>query len=105
MTEVIEHANKERPIMGVIAYADDFIVSSDSGAADRVWDETTTALSRIGLEIDQSKSCCTCKEESSWRHKTLTYKKVIVVLGTESTEWNFDCGGRTGYDTGTEETG
>ena len=87
MTEIIEHANKDKPIMGVIAYADDFIVSSDSGEADRVWDETTTALSGIGLEIDQSKSCYTSKE-SSWRHKTLTYKKVIVVLGTESTEWN-----------------
>ena len=88
MTEIIEHANKEKSITGAIAYADDFVVSSDNVEADRVWDETTKALSEIGLEIDQSKSCYTTKEESSWRHKTLTYKKVVVVLGTESTEWN-----------------
>ena len=85
---VIEHGNREKPIMGIVAYADDFVVSSDNVEADRVWDETTMALGEIGLEIDQSKSCCTSKEESSWRHTTLTYKKVIVVLGTESTEWN-----------------
>ena len=88
MTEVIEHANREKPIMGVIAYADDFVVSSDEVEADRVRDETTTALGEIGLEFDQSKSCYTRKVESSWRHKTLEFKKEIVVLGTETTEWN-----------------
>ena len=39
----------------------------------------------IGLEIDQSKSCYT---RVGWSHKTLAYKKGIVVLGTEATEWN-----------------
>ena len=42
--------------MGIIALAGDFIVSSEGGKADCVWDETTGALGEIGLEIDQSKS-------------------------------------------------
>ena len=88
MTEVIERVNKESLTMGVIAYADDFVVSSDEGEANRVWDETTKALSEIGLEIDQAKSCYTSSEETRWKHKTLKFKKEIVVLGTEATEWN-----------------
>ena len=88
MKEVIERTNREKQIMGVIAYADDFIVSSDEGEADRVWEETTKALDEIGLEIDQNKSCYTRKGETGWRHKTLKFKKEIVVLGTETTEWN-----------------
>ena len=88
MKEVIEHANRKKPAMGVIAYADDFIVSSDEGDADRVWDETTKALGDIGLEIDQNKSCYTRKGETRWRHKTLKFKKEIVVLGIETTEKN-----------------
>ena len=36
MKEVSELTNRERPIMGVIAYADDFIVSSEEGEADKV---------------------------------------------------------------------
>ena len=63
-------------------------MSSDRGEADRVWDETTKTLSEIGLEIDQNKSCYTMKGEISWRHKTLNFKKEIVVLGTEATEKN-----------------
>ena len=88
MKEVSELTNRERPIMGVIAYADDFIVSSEESEADKVWDETTKALGEIGLEIDQNKSCYTRKGETRWRHKTLKFKKEIVVLGTETTEKN-----------------
>ena len=36
MTEVMEQTNKERLVMGLISYADDFIVSSDGGKADCV---------------------------------------------------------------------
>ena len=103
MTEVIEHANKEKPIMGMVAYADDFVVSSDNVEADRVWDETTMALGEIGLEIDQSKSCYTSKEESSWRHKTLTYKKSDCGTGNRINRMELDGGGRNGHDTGTED--
>ena len=74
--------------MGVIANADDFIVCSDEDDADRIWDETTSALGVIGLEIDQNKSCYTRKGETRWRHKTLKFNKEIVVLGTEATEKN-----------------
>ena len=88
MKEVIEHANREKPAMGVVAYADDFIVCSEEEDADRVWDETTRALGDIGLEIDQSKSCYTRKGKTSWIHKTLKFKNEIVVLGTETTEKN-----------------
>ena len=89
MTEVMEQANREGPVMGTIAYADDFIVSFEGGEADRVWDETTGGLGEIGLEIDQSKSCFSIKEATTgWNHKTLAFKKEIVVLGTEATEWN-----------------
>ena len=44
MSEVTEQANREGPVMRTIAYADDFIVSSEGGKADCVWDETTGAL-------------------------------------------------------------
>ena len=37
------NTNQERPVVGIIAYADDFIVSSDGDEADRVWDRTTVA--------------------------------------------------------------
>ena len=80
MTEVMEQANRERPVMGLISYASDFIVSSDGDEADR-------NLGRDDLEIDQSKSCCTTKETMGWSHKTPAFKKKIVVLGTEATEW------------------
>ena len=88
MSEVMEQANREGPVMGIIAYADDFIGSSEGGKADCVWDETTGALGEIGLEIDQSKSCHTTKATMGWSHKTLAFGKEIVVLGTEATEWN-----------------
>ena len=88
MKEVIEQTNRERPIMGVISYADDFIVSSEEIEVDKVWDETTKALGVIGLEIDQNKSCYKRKGETRWRHKTLKFKKEIVVLGTGTTEKN-----------------
>ena len=88
MTEVMEQANRKRLVMGLISYADDFIVSSDGDEADRVWNETTGALGEIGLEIDQSKSCYTSKAKTGWNHKTLAFKKEIVILGTEATEWN-----------------
>ena len=74
--------------MGRIACADDFMVSSEGGKADCVWDERTGALGEIGLEIDQSKSCYTTKATMGWSHKTLAFKKEIVVLGAEATEWN-----------------
>ena len=88
MTEVMEQTNKERPAMGLISYADDFVVSSDGYEADRIWNETTGALGEIGLEIDQSKSCYTSKVKTAGKHKTLAFKKEIVVPGTEATEWN-----------------
>ena len=88
VAEVTEQANREGPVMGIIAYADDFVVSSEFGKADCVWDETTGALGEIGLEIEQSKSCYTSKHKASWSHKTPAFKKEIVVLGTEATEWN-----------------
>ena len=47
MSEVMEQANREIPVMGPIPYADDFMVSSDGGKADCVWDETTGALAEI----------------------------------------------------------
>ena len=53
MSEVMEQANREGPVMGLIAHADDFIVSSEGEEADRVWDETAGALGEIGLEIEQ----------------------------------------------------
>ena len=87
MTEVMEQANTERPV-GLISHADDFIVSSDGDEADRIWDETTGALGEIGLEIDQSKSCYTSKVKTGWNHRTLAFKKEIVVPGPEATEWN-----------------
>ena len=49
--------SKQRLVMGLISYADDFLVSSEVDEADRIWVETTGALDEIGLEIDQSKSC------------------------------------------------
>ena len=88
LMEVMEQTNQERRVMGIIAYADDFIVSSDGDEADKVWDRTTVALGEIGLEIDQSKSCYTCSAEVRRKHKTLAFKKGIVALGTEATEWN-----------------
>ena len=87
MTEVMEQANRERLVMNLISYADDFTVSSDGDEAVRVRDETTDGLGEIGLEIDQSKSCYTSKTKIGWNHKTLAIKKEIVVLGTEATEW------------------
>ena len=104
MTEVIEHVNREKPIMGMIAYADDFVVSSDDVEADREWDETTTALGEIGLEIDQSKSCYTSKEESSWRHNTHIQKRDCGA-GNRNNGLELDGGGRNGSDTGTETSG
>ena len=86
MSEVMEQANREGLVMRIIAYADDFIVSSEGGKADCVWDETTCALGEIGLEIGQSKSCHTSKATMGWSHKTLAFKKEIVVLGTEAIE-------------------
>ena len=74
--------------MGIIAYADDFMVSSEGEKADCAWDKTTGALGEIGLEIDQTKSCYTTKATLGWSHKTLAFKKEIVVLVTEATEWN-----------------
>ena len=53
-----------------------------------MWGETTGALGEIGLEINQSKSCYTTKATMGWSHKTLAFKKEIVVLGIEATEWN-----------------
>ena len=88
MSEVMEQANREGPVMGIIAYADDFLVSPEGGKADNVWDETTGALGEIGLEIDQTKSCYTTKATTGWNHKTLAFKKEVVVLGTEATKWN-----------------
>ena len=88
MSEVMEQANREGPVMGILAYAEEFIVSSEGGKADSVWDETTGALAEIGLEIDQSKSCYTTKATMGWSHRTLAFKKEMVVLGTEATEWN-----------------
>ena len=85
LLDFLEQANKERPVMGLISYADDIIVSSDGDEADRVWDETTGALGEIGLEIDQSKSCYTSKAKTGCNHKTLAFKKEIVA---EATEWN-----------------
>ena len=35
-------------------------------------------------KIDQSKSCCTSKAKTGWNHKTLAFKKEVVVLGTEA---------------------
>ena len=84
----MEQINKERPVMGLISYADDFIVSSDGDEADKIWDETTGALAEIGLDIDQSKSCFSSKVKTGWNHKTSAFKKEIVALGTEATEWN-----------------
>ena len=74
--------------MGSISYADDLIVRSDGDEADRLWDETTSALGEIGLEINQPKSCYTSKVRTGWNHKTLAFKKDIVVLGTEAMEWD-----------------
>ena len=36
-------------MIGLISYADDFMVSSDGDDADRIWDETTGALGEIRL--------------------------------------------------------
>ena len=88
MKRSYERSNREKPTMGVIAYADDFIVCSDEDDADGIWEETTRALGDIGLEIDQNKSCYTRKGETRWKHKTLKFNKEIVVLGTEATEKN-----------------
>ena len=74
--------------MGIIAYADDFTVSCEGGEADCVWDETTGVLGETGLEIDQSMSCYSTKATTGWNHKTLAFLTEIVVLGTETTEWN-----------------
>ena len=63
-------------------------MSFEGGEPDRVWGGTTGALGEIGLDIDQSKSCFTTKATTGWNHKTLAFKKEIVVLGTEATEWN-----------------
>ena len=70
LMEVMEKTHQERLVMGIVAYADDFIVSSDGDEADRVWDRTTVALGEIGLEIDQSKSCHTCSGKVRRKHKT-----------------------------------
>ena len=88
MTEVMEQTNREKLVMGFFSYADDFIVSADDDGADRIWDGTTGALGETGLEIDQSKSCSTSKVKMGWHHKTLAFKKEIVVLSTEATGWN-----------------
>ena len=70
MSEVMERAKREGLVMGIIAYADDFIVSSEGEKADCVWDETTGALGGISPEIDQSKSCYTTNAAMGWSHKT-----------------------------------
>ena len=46
------------------------------------------ALKEIGLEIDQSKSCCTRQEKTEWNHKTFSFQDKILMLGTEATERN-----------------
>ena len=66
MSEAVAQANREGLVMGIIAYADDFTVSSEGGEADRVWDETTGALGETGLEIHQSKSCFSTKATTGW---------------------------------------
>ena len=53
-----------------------------------LWDDTGEALKEIGLEIGQSKSCYTKQEKTEWDHKTLSFKKKIVISGTEAPEWN-----------------
>ena len=78
MAKVMERANREGPVMGLISYADDFIVSSEVDEADRLWDETSGALDEIGLEIDQSKSCYTSKNKASWSHKTPAFKRKLL---------------------------
>ena len=41
----------------------------------------------LSLETDQSKSCYTKHERTEWNH-THSFKEMIVVPGTEATEWN-----------------
>ena len=105
MTEVIEHANREKPIMGMVAYADDFVVSSDNVEADRVWDETTMALGEIGLEIDQSKSCYTRQRRIKLATQDTHIQKRDCGTGNRNNGMELDGGGRNGSDTGTEATG
>ena len=50
--------------MGFISHAGDFAVSADDEEADRLWGDTGEALTEIGFEIDQSKSCYTRQEKN-----------------------------------------
>ena len=59
MQELLERTNSIRLVMGLISYADDLTVSSDDYEGGRLWDDTGAALKEMGLEVDQSKSCCT----------------------------------------------
>ena len=78
MTEVMEPANREGPVVDIIAYADDFVVSSEGDEADRIWDETTGALGETGLEIDQSKSCFSSnKRRAGVTKRSLSRNKLL----------------------------
>ena len=90
--------------MGIIAYADDFIVSSEGGEADRVWDETTGALGEIGLEIDQSKSCYTTKSDGGMESQNFRPARRRLLFGHGGNRVELDGSRRTRRITGPEAT-
>ena len=70
--------------MGIIAYAGDFIVSSEGGKADSVWDETTGALGEIGLKSISSSRAT--RPRRRW-DGIFGLQEGNCCSGTEATEW------------------
>ena len=86
MRELLDLTNAERPAMGFISYADDFMISADKDEPDNLWDETIKALEEVGLVIDQTRSCHTRQERTEWNHREPSFKENAVVLDTEANE-------------------
>ena len=80
--------------MGVIVYADDFIVSSEEREADKVWKETTKALDEIGLEIDQNKSCFTRKTRDKMETQNTQVQERDCCVGDRSHRKERSCNRR-----------
>ena len=56
MADVMARANRERPVMGLISYVDDFIVSSEGGKADCVVCGTRRQAHSVWKSISPSRA-------------------------------------------------
>ena len=86
MRELLDLTNAERPALGFISNADDFMISADKDETDNLWDETIKVLEEVGLVIDQTRWFYTRQERTEWNHTEPSFKENAVVLDTEANE-------------------